>query len=198
MLTPSSQEQISLNTRFLLWRQGVAPADWPAWLCRRAGYAWSRPDRESAPRRVLTGGELADDEVEELAAAFAIPPEELRLNDLLLESGTDILFENIRHLVGGMERGGKKRLAIDIGVDPTTVSRWLAGTSRPPNPTLRQLASYFGLPTHTDLASWPSFLSPDPVSITERKEWLMDRINSLEADDLGKLYPALQKLLEES
>ncbi len=195
-------QQISKNVRFLLWKDGATPDQWPkhlrARLVRSLGsYYWSGPSGDIALRRLLAGAQLDDQEIEDVARSFEISEEELRSADFLQDAGTDVLHENLRQLVGSLEHGGKKRLALELGLDPTTISRWLAAKNRPPSPTLRHLVHYFGLPTGTDLTTEPIFLSPDPLSIVERKEWLRDRIDAMDADDLREIYPALQRLLDE-
>ena len=92
--------------------------------------------------------------------------------------------------------GGKKALAAEFGIDPTTVSRWLNGASQPIERSLRQIGAYFGVPSGVDLRSDPVFLSAEPVALSERRRWLMERLESLPADEFRELYPALRRLLE--
>ena len=215
MPSEKNHRQISQNVRFVLWREGIQPSQWPKHLRARLGkvlgaYYWTGPSGDSALRRLLTGAELLDgkvsedsnetdeiNEISDIAKSFRFTQEELRSADFLHDSKTDVLHENLRHLVGGLERGGKKQLAAELRLDQTTISRWLSGTSRPPPSRRAQLVSYFGLPAETDLAKDPVFLSPDPLSLGDRKQWLRDRIDAMEAHRLRDLYPALQRLLDE-
>jgi transcriptional regulator with XRE-family HTH domain len=109
----------------------------------------------------------------------------------------NILVENLRYLLNSLGRGRKKVLAGELGVDPTTLSRWLNGSFVPQASTLRQLVFRFGLPPATDLQEEPVFLSAQPISETERRSWLHRRIDDLRPDELGVLYPALRRLLED-
>jgi transcriptional regulator with XRE-family HTH domain len=107
------------------------------------------------------------------------------------------LAENLRFLFSGLGHGGKKSLASKLGIDPTTVSRWLSGAYEPQPASLSQLVSEFGLPSGTNLEEDPVFLSIEPVSLIERREWINKRINVLSSDELRELFPALRRLLEE-
>jgi transcriptional regulator with XRE-family HTH domain len=123
-------------------------------------------------------------------------PDNLRHAGYALD-GCNVLVENLRYLLNSLGRGGKKVLAGELGVDPTTISRWLNGSFIPQTSTLRQLISHFGLPPHTDLQEDPIFLSAEPISATERRNWLHGRIANLPPDELRALYPALRRLLED-
>jgi len=111
--------------------------------------------------------------------------------------GGDALRQNLRRLVGSLGSGGQKRLAQDLGFDPTTVSRWYRGKHRPNPANLDKLRSYFGLPEGTDLRTEPIYASTAPVGEAEQKAWLHERINRLDADALRDLFPALERLLSE-
>jgi hypothetical protein len=142
----------------------------------------------------LTPGQLA-----ELSRALETGDDisDIRYSDLLADSGREVLAENLRFLFGSLEHGGKKSLAKSFEIDPTTISRWLAGTSEPQGPALRQIGAYFGLPMDADLRHDPVFLSMEPVSVVAKRKWLRERVNSLSNEELNELYPALRRLLEE-
>jgi transcriptional regulator with XRE-family HTH domain len=133
-----------------------------------------------------------------LGQAFEFPdePEHLRFVNLPSEHA-DLLLENLRHLFGSLDHGGKKAVADSLGIDPTTISRWLNGSSKPHSRSLELLARHFGLPANTDLRIAPVFLAFEPLAATERRQWLHSRIDALTQDDLRSLYPALHRLLEE-
>jgi transcriptional regulator with XRE-family HTH domain len=186
--------QVSINTRFLLWRRGIPREQWQPWLESRTGLG-------AEATRDLIRGRLADERVgeaalQELARAFehADAGESLLYSDLPRDSG-GVLSENLRHLFGSLDHGGKKLAATELGIDPTTISRWLAGKSEPQSPSLQRLASYFGIPAGTDLRTEPVFLSLQPVSLTELKRWLHARIEELGTDEFRQLLPALRRML---
>lgn len=186
--------RISNNLRLTLWRQGIPRTQWVGWIAARC---------ELGPElvRSVVGGSALDDQVGDAgcsqltrAIGIAAEAETLRFADMV---GTecDVLRENLAYLMNALGHGGKKALAAKFSVDPTTISRWLNGTSQPNDTTLRELATYFGVPAGTDLRSDPVFLSLDPVALTERRQWLVSRLESLSADELRDLYPALRRML---
>jgi transcriptional regulator with XRE-family HTH domain len=141
---------------------------------------------------------LDQKEVEMIAEVVGLgsEPDQLRHAGYAL-ADCDVLIENLRYLLNSLGRGGKKTLAGDLGIDPTTVSRWLNGSFVPQTSTLRQLVSHFGLPLDIDLRVEPVFLAAQPTSAVERRNWLHNRIEGLRPDELRALYPALHRLLEE-
>jgi transcriptional regulator with XRE-family HTH domain len=186
--------QVSVNTRYLLWRQRVPREQWADWLGGRS----SLPP---ALIKELLSGRLADervssDDLVELARALgqADQGESLRFADMPHE-GSDVLRENLRFLFEGLGHGSKKEVARKLSVDPTTVSRWLGGAYEPQGPSLRQLASIFGLPPDTDLREAPIFLSNEPVAAGERRQWVHARLEDLAYDEFLELYPALRRML---
>jgi len=190
----SLQYQISQNVRFLLWQQGITRASWVKWLVREC------PVERQWARKLVCGelhdGEIQTTEQERLAAALEFPEAELRFQDLP-NTHSDILLENLKSLFSGLKRGGKKEMAGALQVDPTTVSRWLNGTSQPNRTTLDAISQFFGLPRGTNLRRDPIFLANAPVAVVEQKQWIVRQVETMSPDDLRELYPALRRLLEE-
>jgi transcriptional regulator with XRE-family HTH domain len=180
---------LARNVRFLLWREGLPPSRWVERLRERLG----RTCTEEETRSLLMGRTPSYLEIRQLAEAFGLPEEELAHSDFVAGGGTDILLENLRYLLGNLERGGKQALVESLGLDPSTVSRWLKGT-RPQSSTLHDLRAYFGLSPTTDLKTDPLFLSLEPVSSFERRRWLQERIGEMSSEELRELFPALQRL----
>ena len=189
-------KQVSLNVRYLMWRKRVPSDHWLAWLTDRTSLEQSVA--QSLSRGVLTDAQVTVEQLRELARAFEFEDEgeTLRFADLTHEAAVDVLHENLKFLFDSLGHGGKKLFAAALGIDPTTVSRWLKGSCQPQAPSLHQIVSYFGLPHATDLREQPIFLSEQPMSQVERRRWLHQRIDSLSTDDLRELYPALRRLLE--
>jgi transcriptional regulator with XRE-family HTH domain len=185
---------ISQNVRFLLWRKKLHPAQWSTWLS----------ERTNLPVPVLSGlcrGDLDDAQASEqqlkvLGGVLECGEEELRYSNLPSER-CNILQENLRYLFRSLQRGGKRSLANELKIDPTTISRWLNGSSPPQGPSLRNLVSYFGLPPETDLRDDTVFLSSEPVALLERRKLIRERLETLPAAEFRELYPALKRLLEE-
>jgi hypothetical protein len=188
---------VSRNVRFKLFAKEVPRSDWISWLASHTnlGLPFCRDllvDR-IADEDLLLG------QLKELSRAFenlAEDGSDLRFTDLLVSSGRSVLAENLKFLFDDLERGGKKKLAEFFDVDPTTISRWLAGASEPQGPGLRRLVSYFSLPMDTDLRRDAVFLSLEPVSSVGKRHWVRDRLDNISEKDLQELYPALRRMLE--
>jgi transcriptional regulator with XRE-family HTH domain len=187
---------ISINVRCLLWTKRVPRGEWASELVRKTGIPLARinafligdiDDANLNPQEVAMFAEVV---------GVGIEADNLRYPGYAF-ANSDLLTENLRYLLNTLGRGGKKGLAGEIGVDPTTLSRWLNGTFVPQTSTLRQLISHFGLPPNTNLEEDPIFLSAHPISAAERRNWLHERIEHLRSDELRDLFPALRRLLEE-
>jgi len=151
----------------------------------------------------LISGRLADEHVRDehvrelgLVLELGGDAENLRYPPPGLDRGK-VFRENLRFLFNSLGRGGKTNLAVDLEVDPTTISRWLNGSYEPHSTTIQRLVSHFGLPLGTNLFEEPLFLSAEPAAMTERRQWLHSRLDGLSVDELRELYPALRRLLEE-
>jgi hypothetical protein len=196
MLSAPTSRQVSTNVRYLLWRKGVPRNQWEAWLSARTTFGGSLS-------RALVAGLLPDEQVttealKDLARVFdqADEGESIRFGNLVGD-GTQVLVENLRFLFDALGHGGKKHVAAELSIDPTTVSRWLSGAFEPQGPSLRQLVTYFGLSPNIDLRETPIFLSIEPVAVAERRRWLHARIDALSPEEFRELYPALRRMLEE-
>jgi transcriptional regulator with XRE-family HTH domain len=179
------------NLRLLLWRDNV---DRSQWADRVAG--WVGCDRGRADD-LLDGRELKPYEQERIAERFCVSEEELQYGQLFQDYKINVLDENLRYLIGTLDHGQSKQLAMEIGVSPVTVSRWATGKQVPEESKLVALCRSFGLPAGTDLRSEPLFLSRVPVSDRERKTWLHHRIDALDPQTLRELFPALRRLLKD-
>lgn len=187
-------QQISTNVRYLLWRQSVPRERWELWIAGRTSL--SRHAVGGLIRGETDDATVTTDELRELAGALDLDAEALRYSDLSTE-GVNVLVENLRFLFDSLGRGGKKVVALELGVDPTTISRWLCAACEPQAASMRQLVAFFGLPSTTDLREDPVFLSAVPVSLTEQKRWVHNRVLALGVKEFRELYPALRRLLEE-
>jgi transcriptional regulator with XRE-family HTH domain len=186
---------ISSNIRFALWRKSVPRGEWVKWLTQRTGLYADRI--RSVLKEQVSDDEIGADEWTRLATAIDMADEsELLRFSNLAGDGCNVLRENLSYLLDTLEYGGKKLLAESIHVDPTTVSRWLKGTSQPTEATLRQISTHFGLPSKTDLRIYPVFLSFEPIAVTERKDWVNSQVTALTAEDFQALYPALRRMLD--
>ena len=184
-------ESLTLNIRYLLWREGERREEWAAKLTDLLGCDIRRA------QEILSGGvDLQPKEISAMAKAYKIGVNDMRTLNLLSKEKVNVLTANIRHLIEGLAHGQRKYFAAELGVDVTTVSRWSSSAQRPTRTKLRRICEYFGLPLATNLEDDPVFLSLDPVTGSEMKSWLHEQIEGLDADTLRNLFPALQRLLK--
>ena len=142
------------------------------------------------------GEDLTSKEKKALEKATKLAPEDFS-GDLLDKHGEDILVENIRHLIDGLPHGQKKEFAAKLGVDVTTVSRWIGGAQRPTKKKLEKIGKYFGLPPGTDLDSDEIFLWTKPISESQMKSWVTENIQKADEKTLREIFPVLKRLLKQ-
>ncbi len=182
---------LKANIRYLLWKEGANRKDWPSKLGKWLGCPLPRAEDLLKGE----GEDLTLKEKKALEKATGLAPEELS-RDLLEKYDVDILVENIRHIIDGLPHGQKKEFAAKLGVDVTTVSRWIGGAQRPTKKKLEEIGKYFGLPPGTNLDSEAIFLWTEPVSETQMKNWLMEQIQQIDGKTLREVFPALRRLLK--
>ncbi len=167
---------------------------WVDWLTDRTGCEPCRAEE------LLLGSDPRPEEIQSIAAAFGVSQKDVAEVDLVARAGVNVLFQNLRRLVDGMNmivdkgQGPKRTLADALGVHPTTVSKWYSGQQSPTQENLDALRRYFGL-SGIELRIEPIFLSPFPTGKAEQKAWLHARIDRIDTAKLEQLYPALQRLL---
>ncbi len=182
-------DNVEANLRVLLWKKGFDRRKWQEQVA-----AWIGGDVQRAGD-ILRGSKVRRDEQDRLAKSLGVSPKDLSGGNLLKAHGIDVLLENLRHLINGLARGKKKTFAAAIGVHQTTVSGWLSGKARPENRNLTAVCRYFGLPTGTDLETEPLFLSPLPLGESQRKRWLHERIDGMDAAALQDIFSLLARML---
>ena len=184
-------EGIGKNIRYLLWKEGAERKDWRSKLAKWLGCSFQRAED------LLEGnGEaLAQKEMKALEKATGVAPDDLS-RDLVENHVGNILVENIRHLINGLAHGQKKEFAAKLGVDVTTVSRWISGAQRPTKKKLEEISRYFGLPPGTDLHSEAVFLWTEPISESQMKNWITEKVNQVDGKTLREIFPALRRLLK--
>ena len=193
MPSSSGWVRVSTNTRFVLWSRKLERDAWELWLVHRTG--WQRAVVAQFLRGTGPGEHPSEEELLMLTDVLGLEGvESLALADLV-DEGCQVLRENLAFLIGGLPHGGKRTLAKALQVNPTTISRWLGGSSPPGKPTQRALVDYFGLPRDIDLATDPVFLSVDPLSAVQKLAWVHERVQALDDSELHELFPALHKLL---
>jgi transcriptional regulator with XRE-family HTH domain len=184
-------DRLARNIRYLLWKEGADRKDWQSKLAEWLACSLQRAEELLEGN----GNALTPKEKKTLEKATGLAPEGLS-GDLLEKHDGDILVENIRHLIDGLPHGQKKEFAAKLGVDVTTVSRWIAGAQRPTKKKLEEIGKYFSLPPGTDLDSEAIFLWTDPISESQMKSWITETILRVDGKTLREIYPALRRLLK--
>ena len=188
---PSTKPDLFLrNLRFLLWSKEFHAIDWAIELQLVIG-----PDEGDAWALILGSMRPSESALKKIASRFQVDPEDLLYADLMESANVNVVRNNLRMLMKGMGGGRKKLLAQHLKVHPGTISRWLSGTQAPDKKTLQYLASHFELRAGTDLAIEPLFLSPYPVSDSERRGWLLRAVEEIDSGLLSELFPALVRML---
>ena len=184
-------DRLARNIRYLLWKEGADRKDWQSKLAEWLGCSLQRAEG------LLEGNgkALTPKEKKTLEKETRLAPKDLSGN-LLEKHGVDILVENIRHLINDLPHGQKKEFAAKLGVDVTTVSRWIGGAQRPTKKKLEEIGKYFGLPPGTDLDSEAIFLWTEPISESQMKSWITENIQKADGKTLREVFPALRRLLK--
>lgn len=182
---------LCLNVRFLLWKKGVARAEWAPKLASLLG--WSEDTAESF--LTAESGTLGERELKALARLGGVTEGDLTSKDLLTTANLDLFHENLSFLIDLLPHGEKKRFAEKLGVDATTISRWKNGAQKPTKKKVSAILRYFFLADDSDLEQVPLFLSAAPVGADEMRAWIRVKIEGLSVDVLRDLLPAFRKLL---
>ena len=175
--------------RYLASRVDPRPQTWAATVQKRTGI---RPYRAE---RILRGAPIKPEEITIIADAFDTDIKELQSNPIYGHGDESVLRLNLRYLIDSLPHGEKKNLAKSIGVAEETVSKWTSQGSRGLHrKNLSRLLRHFGLDPELDLAKEPIFLSMGPVGAHLQKAWLLETIHEMPAREIGKIFPALQRI----
>jgi transcriptional regulator with XRE-family HTH domain len=186
------------NLRYEVWsRRGElavdlsTPEGWQRGVLRLTGWAPARC------REVVMGASLAEEELAHLESCFGWAEDQRMAR--LVEADPRLLAANIDYLVSRAlpaDGGRRADLARDLGVHRSQIGRWCNGASVPSQENLDRLKARFGLGDSVDLRTEPLFLHVRPVTLSQRKQRLLRRLESIPFDELREVLPALEKLLE--
>lgn len=178
----------NLNIRYLVWKENPEPDKWVSVLHKKAGL----PDKEA--KAILTGSQLSKKNRDAIIEGFHIDGDIFSTARLFGLSSAEIQKENIKYLINSLPQGEKQKLAKAVKVTSESVSRWSSGKNPASHPKVQQLLQYFCLNSNMILSEAPLFLSLRPIGYYAQKEWLQKQVASLPADELTKLFPALEKM----
>lgn len=179
------------NLRYLLWNKDVNRAEWVATLA-----AWLQCDHARATELLYNNRRLDPNEIENLIKAINFVETDFELMRLIEEDEMDIPLMNLRYLLDSLKRGERKTLAKSLGVHEVTISRWYAGSQIPTARHYQALGDFFGLDRNLDIQTEPIFLALEPVTVTDRKRWLQERIEQMDTPFFRELFPVLKRLFQ--
>jgi len=181
---------VAQNLCFLLWQQQQPRHLWAGQVARLANC-------DIARSVALLKGDLPTlGELQSLATGLGLPEEDLQFSDLLADSRLSIWQENVLHLLSTIQRGEHGTVAEALGVTPSTLSKWKKREHVPERTHRAKLQQVFELHS-IDLDTEPLFLSPTPADLVGRRQWLCERIQTIDGKTLQLLFPALERLLSE-
>jgi len=181
---------VAENLRYLLWKEGIETGVWPEQLAHWAGCS------AQIARQILEGTvSLPASQQARIADAVGCEEEGVQFKRLVEAEDIDILTANLAMLINGLAHGQKSRLAEKLGINRSTVTRWISGGAKPDREMLTRLLAIFNLPPDTDLKHDALFLEMNPVTTKTRRQLLHTLIDKLPDRELHELFPACVKLL---
>ena len=115
--------------------------------------------------------------------------------DLVKTAGAELMDLNIQYLLHSVAAGRIQSFADAIGVNASTVSRWLRKKTKPDSYARKQISEYFGFGSEEELVLSFLFLGLDPVTDAQKRMYCQKLIDEIDRDAFLKIYPALKKLL---
>lgn len=116
--------------------------------------------------------------------------------DLIETAGAELLDLNIQYLIRSVACGKAQHFADAIGVNISTVNRWLNRKTRPDTYAKAQIADYFGFTSQEEIITSFVFLGLDPITDAQKRMYCQNQIDLMDKDAFLKIYPALIKLLK--
>lgn len=121
---------------------------------------------------------------------------EFIFDELIKSSTKELISLNIQYLLNALTWGDNSEFIEAVGVNPSTLTRWKQGVTRPDKESQRRICAYFGYPDAEVLTTGFLFLGLGPVSDQQRRRLCKTLIDDMNKQDFDKLYPALLKLLK--
>ena len=116
-------------------------------------------------------------------------------SSLIEHSKEDIFEKNLQYLLSTLEHGENAEFAEEIGVNPSTLTRWKQGKTKPDKYALSQIAKYFGIKDVDELRTQFLFLELEPVSTRQKKQQCKKMIDEMDKEAFEAIFVALGKLL---
>jgi transcriptional regulator with XRE-family HTH domain len=174
------------NLLYLQWKERVERQLWTQRLAQQLAVSSARI------HDLINGTAPTATELANASVSTEITEEDLLYRRLVADE--NIFRENICFLLDTLHHGGQKQLAKTLNVRAEALSTWRNGT-KPRGKTVTQIRQFFGLPDRFDLENSSVFLSIEPVSVFEKRNWLKRRLEEIDHTNLVELFPALQRML---
>ena len=188
-MDPLDQSFLIKNLCYLLWEEksGVV-TNWEEEMSK-----WLDLDLGTTRRILQEKDPLPKLKLDELVARFNIDEEQLRFEP---QWDRETVWQRNLEWLANAE-GTQKQFCQSVGISEGTFSKWKKDGARPPKPNKRKkLISGLGLNCEPeDLLCKPFFLSLEPLNDTQRRKWVKDQIDQIDAKELMNLFPSLRKLL---
>lgn len=182
-----------LNLRYLLWKQEHDPAQWPQVLAKAIGAG--KAERCQA---LIAGSPPSFRETQLICDRFGAEQDTFAAASMIDLEPDDMVKRNVMYLMDGLPQGSQKQLAATLKVRKETVSRWATGRAPPAQRHRRSILRFVGLPETIQMDRVPLFLSTEPVGVFQQRAWLRRQLEAVQHEELGRLFPALDKLLRPS
>ena len=194
---------LSMNLKVLLWKcKGeLANRTYPQYIDHVAQQCKMTPEHFRSC--LLDQTIMEPDEVSQIKSFFDDCGYDLSaidydfiFRDLIDASTKELIGLNLQYLLSSLEWGDNNTFVEAVGINPSTLSRWKQGVTRPDKESQRQICKYFGYPDAEVLKTGFLFLGLEPVSDQQRRQVCKDYIDRLSREDFDKLYPALLRMLK--
>lgn len=120
------------------------------------------------------------------------------MRDLSVESiRKRFVANNIAELFSNLQHGDKEKVANELGVNPSTITRWKRGEVTPSVKTLGKIARFFGLESAEAITGGYLFYKLEPATIREKRDRIVEKLLSLDDATFDAIYPALERLVRE-
>ena len=118
------------------------------------------------------------------------------VEELTKREKEELLERNLQYLLKTLTRGNNVKFIKEIGVNPSTVSRWKQGLTKPDKYSQANICRYFGYHDTAVLRNSYILFGLEPVSCEQKKQRIKEMIESMDKDTFESIYPALEKLLK--
>jgi transcriptional regulator with XRE-family HTH domain len=189
-MSNKDNKRIACNVRYLLYQSQIPKDDWTKWLSVQLDLA------ETDASEIILDGIADQSLLGRLATRFGVELSDLVLVELYPVQGPELAAENVRYLLGSLVRGEHGKMADEIGVDLTTLSKWKKGV-RPRLEHLKSIHKYFGISKSVSLDRDIVFLELEPLTPSSRRKYLTQLVEKMSADALEKHFFSLKVLLDD-